>query len=192
MDSKTNSKIEVENLQKDFEELYEYLKSVLKINKTLSSVFMGITLTAFVFLISLRYPDMLEEVSIIGGIPIRVVGASLGILVISFFFFLTSTMIYHYCELNLNRLSLCRDPKFTLSNRYEKSEKLYKVYYKIASISLFYGVGTLITAVIFIFLYFSVGGIVLTIITFLMFWALIGVMFLYLRIKRHFTKNEKD
>ncbi len=187
MDSKINSKIE----DKDFDDLFKYLKSVLNINKTLSSAFMGITLTAFVFLISLGYPEIFEEVLIIGGISIKVVPLSLSILVMSFFSFLASTIIYHYCELNLLSLYLYWDPEFTLSNRYEKSEKLYNVYCNIANVSLFYGVVSLIAAVIFIFLYFSAPGIVLVIMLFIISVIIIGPMYLFLRIKRHFTKKKK-
>ena len=46
MNSKTDSKEKEKHTQKDFDELFEYLKGVLNINKTLSSVFMGLTLTA--------------------------------------------------------------------------------------------------------------------------------------------------
>lgn len=191
MDSKINSKIEDKDLQKDFDDFYKYLKSVLNINKTLSTVFMGITLTAFVFLISLGYPDIFEDVLIIGSISIKVVPASLGILVMSFFLFLASTIIYHYCELNLLSLYLYWDPEFTLSNRYEKSEKLYNVYYLIANLGLFYGVLSLIAAVILIFLYFSAGGIFLAIIMFIIFGIVIGTMYLFFRIKRHFAKKKK-
>ncbi len=191
MDSKINSKIEDKDFQKDFDELFKYLKSVLNINKTLSSVFMGITLTAFVFLISLGYPDMFEEVLTIGAISIKVVPLSLVILVLSFFMFLTSTIIYNSCELNLLSLYSDWEPEFPLSNRYEKSEKLYNVYYLIANVILFYGVISLIAAVIFIFLHFSVGGIILAIIVFMALGKLIGTMYLYPRIKRHFKPKKK-
>lgn len=189
MDSKINSKIEDKDFQKDFDELFKYLKSVLNINKTLSSVFMGITLTAFVFLISLGYPDMFEEVLTIGVISIKVVPLSLSILVLSFFMFLTSTIIYNNCELKLLSLYSDWEPEFTLSIRYEKSEKIYNVYYIFANIILFYGVVSLIAAVIFIFLHFSAGGIILAIIVFIALGIVIGTMYLYPRIKRHFHKK---
>ena len=190
MDSKKNSKIEDEDIQKDFDDLFKYLKSVLHINKSLSSVFMGITLTAFIFLISLGYPDILEETLIIGGNPIKVVALSLSILVLSFFFFLTSTIIYNYCELNLLSLYLYWDPEFSLSNRYKRSEKLYNRYYHIANAILLYGVISLIAAVIFIFLYFSAIGIFLAIVILIISGIILGMAYLFLRIKRY-IKNKK-
>ena len=101
VDSKGNSKKVIEHSQKDFEKLFEYLKNVLNINKTLSSAFMGITLTAFIFLISLGYPDILDIVIIVEGTPIKVVLLILVLLVLSFFFFLFSTFLFHFNELKL-------------------------------------------------------------------------------------------
>jgi len=191
MDSKTNSKIEIEYSQEDFDKLYKYFKSVLAINKTLSSAFMGITLTAFIFLLSLGYPDILEEELIIGAISIKIVPASLSILVLSFFFFLTATFLYHYCELKLHSFYLYWGSKLTLSDRYEKSEKLYDRYYNFAFIFLFSGVVFLIAAIIFIFLKFSMGGIFIAIIMLIYIVIVIGMIYLYLRIKKYFLKKKK-
>lgn len=187
-----NSKKEKEHSQKDFDELYKYLKSVLNINKTLSSVFMGLTLTAFIFLLSLGYPDILDVVLIIGGISIKVVSSSLSILVLSFFLFLTTTILYHYCELKLHSFYLYWGSELTLSDRYEKSEKLYNVYYKKANFFLFFGVVCLIYAVIFIFLTFSAGGIFITIIILIYLGITISTIYLILRIIKVFTKKKKS
>ena len=176
--------------QKDFDELFEYLKSVLNINKTLSSVFMGLTLTAFIFLISLGYPDILDLELIIGDLSIKSVSSSLSLLVLSFFFFLISTFLFHYSELNLYRFYLYWDSELTLSDRYEKSEKLYNVNYYFAKTFLIYGVVVLIIAVIFIFTIFSVGGIFMSIIIFIFLGIVIASIFLILGIKKVFTKKK--
>jgi hypothetical protein len=181
MDSNLNSKEEKEPSKEDFEKLYKYFKSVLKKNKTLSIAFMGITLTAFIFLLSLGYPDVLDDVLIIGGITIKVVSSSLSILVLSFFLFLLTTFLYHYCELRLDKLYLYWKPKHNLSIRYEKSEQLYDGYYKFAYFLLFSGVAFLITAVTFIFLNFSAGGIIIALISLPYFVILIVVKYLISR-----------
>ena len=150
IDSNLNSKKEKVPSEEDFEKLYKYFKSVLKKNTTLSIAFMGITLTAFIFLISLGYPEIIDIEEIILGISIKVVSLSLSILVLSFFLFLIATFLYHYCELRLDKLHLYWKPKHKLSLRYEKSEALYDGYYKFAYFLLFSGVIFLITAVTFI------------------------------------------
>lgn len=190
MVSKEPQKTKNDNLKKNINELYDYLKRVLSINKTLSSTFMGVTLTAFIFLISLGYPDILYEEIIIGKLTIKVVLLSLSILVLSFFFFLSSTFIYHYCQLKLNSLYLFWPSDLSLSNRFDKIEKLYLDPYKIANFVLFFGVITLISAVIFIFFYFSTGGIILSILIFSIFGTGIGVLYLIINIKR-LVKNRK-
>ena len=187
-----NSKKEDEHSKKDFEELYRYLKSVLNINKVLASAFMGITLTAFIFLISLGYPDILGITLIIGGNSVKVVSLSLSILVLSFFFFLTSTLLFHFSELKLYSFYLYWDSKLTLSDRYEKSEKLYNVNYNFINIILFSGVVFLIAAVIFIFLNFSAGGIFMTISMLIFIGALIITIYLSIRIKQRMNKKKKD
>lgn len=192
MNSKINLQKEKEHSQKDFDELYKYLKSILNINKTLSNAFLGITLTAFIFLLSLGYPDILDLALIIGGISIKVVSLSLSILVLSFFFFLTSTFLLHYSELRLYRFYLHWDSELTLSNRYEKCEKIHNVYYKVASLILIYGVIFLIIAVFFIFFTFSMGGIIMVIITSLFIVFVINLIFLYLNMKEIITKKKKN
>ena len=192
VDSKGNSKKVIEHSQKDFEKLFEYLKNVLNINKTLSSAFMGITLTAFIFLISLGYPDILGITLIIGGNSVKVVSLSLSILVLSFFFFLTSTLLFHFSELKLYSFYLYWDSKLTLSDRYEKSEKLYNVNYFYAKLFLIYGVVVLVIAVIFIFLTFSVIGIIISIIILIIIGSVIASIILYPIIKKIFTKKKKS
>lgn len=184
MDLKMNPKKGNELSQKDFDVLFKYLKSVLSINKTLSTAFMGITLTAFIFLISLGYPDILELELIIGGISIKSVPSSLSFLVLSFFFFLTSTFLFYYSELKLQKFYLYLGSKLTLSERYEKSEKLLKVNYYFAKIFFLYGVIVLILAVILIFFIFSPGGIFIVILTLMSLVPVLVLIYVNIRLKK--------
>lgn len=192
MDSKINSDKENNHSQKDFDKLYKYLKNVLNIYKTLSSTFMGLTLTAFIFLISLGFPDILELVLIIGGISIKSILLSSSILVLSFFLFLISTFLLHSSVLKLYKFYLYWDSKLTLSERYQKCERIRNVYYYFAKVFLYTGVIFLIIAVFFIFLTFSVGGIIITILTLTIVVYIIVLIFLYLNIKEVCTKKEKN
>lgn len=161
------SKKEKEHTQKDFDELYEYLKSITNINKTLSNTFMGITLTAFIFLITLGYPVIIDAVLI-----------SLVLLILSFFFFFTSTFLFHISELKLFRFYLYWDSELTLAKRYDKIEKLHKVYYNSAITLLVWGVVCLLIAVIFIFSTYSAVGFILAIIFLIVLGFLTVPMFL--------------
>ena len=192
MQSKVKSNKKDKLSQKDFKELYDYLKSVLNINKTLSSAFMGITLTAFIFLISLGYPDILDIGLLIEGTSIKTISLSLNILVLSFFFFLISTFFIYYSELKLNRFYLYWDSKLTLSDRFEKTEKLYKVQYFFVKLFFYSGVTFLIIAVFFIFFTFSTGGIIITIIILsILVFGIISI-FLYLNMKEIFIKKKES
>ena len=192
VDSKGNLEKVIEHSQEDFDELFEYLKSVLNINKTISSTFMGITLTAFIFLISLGYPDILDEIFVIGFLSIKLVPFSLIYLVLSFFFCLISTFLYHFCELKLHKLYRYWPANLTLSDRYEKSEKLFKAYNNIFNVFLFYGVVFLIFAVIFIFLNFAAVGIFTTVIIFSSIGVALGTTYLYPKIKKFVNKKRKS
>lgn len=185
-----NSKEDNKYSQEDFENFFKYLKNVLNINRTLSSVFMGITLTAFIFLVSLGFPDILELDLIIGGIPIKIISFSLSLLVQSFFFFLISTLLFYYSELKLFRCYFYPDSKLSSFERYEKSKKLHNVIYKFAKLFLFTGIIYLIISVIFIFLTFSIGGIILFILMLMILLDSIVIIVLCLIIKKRFTKKK--
>jgi len=191
LNSEAKSIEEDKHSQKDFDELHNYLKSVLSINKSLSSVFMGITLTAFVFLVSLGFPDILDLELIIGGISIKSVQFSLILLVLSFFFFLSSTLLYHISELKIYSFYLYWDSKLTLSERYKKSEKVYIRYYSCGNFFLFFAVNVLIIAVIFIFLTFSVWGIMIFIVTIITLGIAVAPTLLYFGINKVIKKRKK-
>ena len=174
------SKKETEHSQKDFDKLFKYLKSVISINKTLSNTFFGITLTAFIFLITLGYPDIIDAVFL-----------SLILLILSFFFFFTSTFLFHISELKLYRYYLYLGSELTLTERYEKSEKLHKRYYNSAILLLVWGLFCLLIAVILIFSTYSAGGFIIAVIFLIILGLLMVPMFLIPGIKKIFTKKKK-
>jgi len=170
------------DLKKDFDDLYQYLKNVTSIYRGLSSTFMVVSLTAFIFLISVGYPDLLDVEIIIGNSTIKVISGSLALLVNSFFSFLISTLIYLYKSIKINSLYLYWDSELSLSERFEKIQKLADLF--IAGLLLLWGILTLGGAVIFIFLYFSAFGIILAAFLFSIYGLLILIFYLFTKSKR--------
>ncbi|MEE9376540.1 MAG: hypothetical protein V3V33_00710 [Candidatus Lokiarchaeia archaeon] len=173
---------EQDDLKKDFDDLYQYVKNVTGIYRNLSSTFMVVSLTAFIFLISVGYPDLLDVQIIILYTAVKVISLSLALLVFSFFLFLISTFIYLYRSLKVNTLYLYWGSKLSLADRYEKIDKLTES--DSAGLFLFLGIMTLISAVIFMFLYFSAIGIVLIIIILLFYGFLMFIFYLPKILKR--------
>lgn len=173
---------EQNDLKKDFDDHYQYIKNVTSIYRGLSSTFMVVSLTAFIFLISVGYPDLLDVEIIIGNCTIKVISLSLSLLVLSFFSFLISTFLYYYKSIKVNILYLYWDSKLSLTDRYEKIDKLADLF--IAGLFLFLGILTLIGAVIFIFLYFSAAGIIMVTFLFSFYGLLILMFFLFTKSKR--------
>ena len=173
---------EKQDLKRDFDDLYQYLKNVTSIYRGLSSTFMVVSLTAFIFLISVGYPDLLDVEIIIGNSTIKVISLSLSLLVLSFFSFLISTLLYYYKSIKVNILYLYWDSKLSLTDRYEKIDKLADLF--IAGLFLLLGILTLIGAVIFIFLYFSAAGIIMVTFLFSFYGLLILMFYLFTKSKR--------
>jgi len=182
VDNMIDQDSEKQDLKRDFDDLYQYLKNVTSIYRGLSSTFMVVSLTAFIFLISVGYPDLLDVEIIIGNSTIKVISLSLSLLVLSFFSFLISTFLYYYKSIKVNILYLYWDSKLSLTDRYEKIDKLADLF--IAGLFLLLGILTLIGAVIFIFLYFSAAGIIM--VTFLFSFYGLSILMFYL-----FTKSKR-
>jgi len=146
--------------EKEFHKIYKYIVKITSSNKTLSNLLTGISLTSFVFLISFGYPEMLDEIIIIGQIQIFVLPFSLAFLALSFFMCLTSSLFFYFIEGKTNNNYYYNETE-DFSKRIEKIEK-YIGLIGFANIVLGFGVFALIYSVIVIFLYFSTGGIILS------------------------------
>ena len=102
-----------------------------------------------------------------------------------------STFLFHISELKLYRFYLYLGSKLTLTERYEKSEKLRKGYYNSANILLIWGVFCLLIAVILIFSTYSAIGFIIAVIFLIILGILIVPIFLIPGIMKVFTKKEK-
>jgi len=174
---------EKQDLKRDFDERYQYLKNETSIYRGLSSTFMVVSLTAFIFLISVAYPGLLDVYIIIGNIYIKVISFSLALLVFSFFSFLFSTLIYYYKSIKTNSLYLYWDSELSFSDRYEKLGKLADL--QIAGFFLSMGIVTLGGAVVLMFLYFSAGGIIMAVIFFSVCGLLLMIFILFKKLKKY-------